>query len=100
MRAMLSQLLDLLTEKENGLSLAEISRALNAQPSAVLSMIQWLVRKGRLIEIGPDNKICTTCGYRSGCSLLAARGQRYTLCAQPDLQLRSTQTSPRIRNGE
>ena len=74
---MLAQLVDLLENKENGLSLSEISRAMNAQPTAVLSMIQLLVQKGKLLEIGPDNKCCTTCGFESDCSLLAARGKRY-----------------------
>ena len=74
---MLTQLLDLLEQKENGLSLSEISRAMNAQPTAVLSMIQLLVQKGKLLEIGPDNKCCTTCGFESDCSLLAARGKRF-----------------------
>jgi predicted Zn-ribbon and HTH transcriptional regulator len=73
----LTQLVNLLKAKENGLSLSEISRALNAQPTAVLSMIQLLVQKGKLLEIGPDNKCCTTCGFESDCSLLAARGKRY-----------------------
>lgn len=74
---MLTQLVTLLENKENGLSLSEISRAMNAQPTAVLAMIQLLVQKGKLIEIGPDNKCCTTCGFESDCSLLAARGKRY-----------------------
>ena len=74
---MLTQLVTLLEARENGLSLSEISRALNAQPTAVLSMIQLLVQKGKLLEIGPDNKCCTTCGFESDCSLLAARGKRY-----------------------
>ena len=74
---MLTQLVDLLENKENGLSLSEISRQMNAQPTAVLSMIQLLVQKGKLLEIGPDNKCCTTCGFESDCSLLAARGKRY-----------------------
>jgi predicted Zn-ribbon and HTH transcriptional regulator len=74
---MLTQLVTLLENKENGLSLSEISRAMNAQPTAVLSMIQLLVQKGKLLEIGPDNKCCTTCGFESECSLLAARGKRY-----------------------
>ena len=74
---MLTQLVDLLENKENGLSLSEISRAMNAQPTAVLSMIQVLVQKGKLLEVGPDNKCCTTCGFESDCSLLAARGKRY-----------------------
>jgi hypothetical protein len=74
---MLTQLVDLLENKENGLSLSEISRALKAQPTAVRSMIQLLVQKGKLLEVGPDNKCCTTCGFESDCSLLAARGKRY-----------------------
>jgi hypothetical protein len=74
---MLTQLVTLLENKENGLSLSEISRAMNAQPTAVLSMIQLLVQKGKLIAIGPDNKCCTTCGFESDCNLLAARGKRY-----------------------
>ena len=74
---MLTQLVALLKNKGNGLSLSEISRAMNAQPSAVMSMIGLLVQKGRLIEIGPDGKCCTTCGLQSDCNLLAARGKRY-----------------------
>ena len=80
---MLTQLVDLLETKENGLSLSEISRAMNAQPTAVLSMIQLLVQKGKLLEIGPDNKCCTTCGFESECSLLAARGKRYICRGRP-----------------
>ena len=74
---MLAQLVTLLESRENGLSLAEISRVMDAQPSAVLSMICLLVQKGKLIEIGPDGKCCSTCGYESQCNLLAARGKRY-----------------------
>lgn len=76
---MLTQLVALLENQENGLSLSEISRAMNAQPTAVMPMIRLLVQKGKLLEIGPDNKCCTTCGFESDCSLLAARGKRY-LC--------------------
>lgn len=78
---MLNQLVALLEAKENGLSLSEISRAMNAQPSAVLFMIDLLVKKGRILEIGPDNKICTTCGLQSDCNLLAARGKRYVVAS-------------------
>ena len=74
---MLSQLLALLETKENGLSLSEVSRAMNAQPTAVLCMIELLVQKGKLIEIGPDGKCCDTCGLESECNLLKARGKRY-----------------------
>ena len=75
---MLTQLVTLLENAENGLSLTEISRAMNAQPSAVLSMITLLVQKGKLVEIGPDGKNCAACGIESECNLLAARGKRYT----------------------
>ena len=74
---MLTQLVDLLERQENGLSLSEISRRMNAQPTAVMPMIRLLVQKGKLLEVGPDNKCCTTCGLESDCSLLAARGKRY-----------------------
>lgn len=74
---MLSQLVTLLETRENGLSLSEISHAMNAQPSAVMSMIGLLVQKGKLVEIGPDGKCCATCGLESECNLLKARGKRY-----------------------
>lgn len=74
---MLSQLLQLLENKENGMSLSEISRVMEAQPSAVLSMINLLVQKGKLLEIGPDGQCCAACGLQSDCNLLAARGKRY-----------------------
>lgn len=78
---MLNQIIVLLEAKENGLSLAEISRALNAQPSAVLSMIELLVKKGKLLEIGPDGQCCTTCAAQAECNLLKARGKRYVVAA-------------------
>jgi len=79
---MLKHLIDLLEGKEHGLSLSEISRAMHAQPSAVLSMINLLVQKGKLTEIGPDGKCCTTCGLQTDCNLLAARGKRYMVTPQ------------------
>jgi hypothetical protein len=74
---MFAQLVTLLESRENGLSLSEISRAMDAQPSAVMSMICLLVQKGKLIEIGPDGQCCNSCGSVSDCQLLAARGKRY-----------------------
>jgi FeoC-like transcriptional regulator len=78
-KAMLSQLIQLLDTKKNGLSIAEISRCMNVQPSAVMPMIGLLVQKAKLIEIGPDGKCCSACGLESECNLLAARGKRYTV---------------------
>jgi DNA-binding IclR family transcriptional regulator len=74
---MLTQLVKLLETRESGLSLSEISRELNAQPSAVMSMIETLVQKGKLMEIGPDGKYCASCGLESDCNLLKAHGKRY-----------------------
>ncbi len=91
---MLNQLLYLLETKENGLSLAEIGREMNAQPSAVLSMLDLLVRKGRILEVGPDNKICSTCGLEAHCSLLAARGKRYVLARPGSPQVSLTEAGP------
>lgn len=78
-KAVLNQLLKLLENKENGLSLSEISRSLQAQPSAVIAMLNLLVQKGKLLEIGPDGGHCATCGVVSDCNLLAARGKRYLI---------------------
>jgi len=76
---MLTQLLSLLEERRSALSLYEISRTLHAQPGAVQGMLELLVQRGRLIEVGPDGGYCTTCGEQTQCSLLAARGKRYAM---------------------
>lgn len=76
---MLTQLVSLLESKEDGLSLFEISRQMNAQPSAVKSMLELLVQKGRLVEVGPGGKACAACGSESNCQLLAVRGKRYLI---------------------
>lgn len=77
---MLSQLVNLLENKKDGLSLFEISRLMNAQPSAVQAMLELLVQKGRLAEVGPDGKVCAACGLESNCQLLALKGKRYVVC--------------------
>jgi hypothetical protein len=83
---MLNQLLALLEAKESGLSLAEIGREMKSQPSAVQSMIELLVRKGKILEVGPDNKVCSTCGLESDCNLLKARGKRYVLASRSETE--------------
>lgn len=79
---MVTQLLDTLARHERGLNLTQLSRALHAEPSAVQGALQWLVNKGRVVEIGQDNGVCTTCGAQTQCQLLAARGVRYALAGQ------------------
>lgn len=84
---MLTQLISLLDEKKDGLSLFDISRMLKSQPSAVMSMLELLVQKGKLLEIGPDGKYCADCGQVSDCNLLAVHGKRYVLASQFTTQL-------------
>lgn len=76
---MLNQLINLLATKENGLSLAEIGRKMKSQPTAVKAMIDLLVKKGKILEVGPDGKYCEACGLQSDCNLLKARGKRYVI---------------------
>jgi hypothetical protein len=95
---MLTQLLTLLENKENGLSLGEISRVMDAQPSAVASMLKLLVQKGRLAEIGPDGKCCEACELQSGCNLLAARGKRY-VCKPIVIRSGKSKRSPKMGYG-
>ena len=67
-------------EKNNGrFSLDELSRAMDVPPSAVAGMIETLVRKGVLLEIGPDGGWCSACGLRNECNLLAVHGARYVV---------------------
>lgn len=73
----MTQLVTLLENEKDGLSLFEISRLMNAQPSAVQAMLELLVQKGRLAVVGPDGKICAECGLESNCQLLAVKGKRY-----------------------
>lgn len=74
---MLTQLVALLQDAPHGLSLAEISRALGAQPAAVAGKLDWLARTGRLIEVGPDGGFCASCGLEGQCHLLTVHGKRY-----------------------
>jgi len=78
---MLSQLLELFSNNERGLSLSEISREMKVQSSAILPMLDLLVKKEKLVEVGPDGMICAACGSESDCNLLAARGKRYILAS-------------------
>jgi hypothetical protein len=76
---MLSQLLRVLEENEGEVDLAFVSRELDAQPSAVAGMFETLIRKGRVVEVGPDCGVCDTCGLSSQCVLPARRIKRYQM---------------------
>lgn len=59
-----------LREFENArrdLTLAEVARKLGIERGALDGMIQLLVRKGRLREVGGAEGSCAGCGLRPGC---------------------------------
>ncbi len=76
---MLTELLNLLEENDGELDLQALSRHLGAQPSAVAGMIDLLIQKGRVEEVGADCGICDTCGLRENCTLPVNRARRYRL---------------------
>jgi hypothetical protein len=76
---MLSRLIHLLEENEGEVDLAALSRSLDAQPSAVTGMLETLIRKGRVVEVGHDCGICDSCGLNSQCVLPARRIRRYQI---------------------
>lgn len=76
---MLTELLRLLDAHQGGLDLQELGRRLDAQPSAVAGMLETLIRKGRVTEIGADCGICDSCVLASRCTLPANRARRFRL---------------------
>lgn len=76
---MLTELLQLLEQNQGELDLQDLSRELGAQPSAVAGMLDLLVRKGRIKEVGGDCGICETCSLHNECVLPAKRAKRFGL---------------------
>jgi hypothetical protein len=66
---MLTTLLRLLEESPDRFDLAQISRELGSQPSAVAGMIDTLVKMGRLEEINMECGSCSDCGMSDDCAL-------------------------------
>lgn len=83
---MLTELLQLLEQNQGQLDLAQLSQQLNAQPSAVAGMLEMLIRKGRIDEMGVDCSICQTCSLRNNCDLPANRARRFRLSARVPAQ--------------
>lgn len=86
---MLSQLIHLLEENDGEIDLVAIGRFLNAQPSAVAGMLDTLIRKGRIVEIGPDCGVCDSCILSTQCMLPARRIKRYQVVRRPSFGGRS-----------
>ena len=65
---MLSAVVEEFENAQGPLTLADMSRRLGIDRSALEGMIQFLVRKGTLRQVGPDTAACAQCGLRSGCA--------------------------------
>lgn len=71
---MLSRVLEQFEKAKGPLTLSEMARRLGIESSALEGMVQFLVRKGKLRQVGPDTTACDSCGLRSGCSHRLAGG--------------------------
>ena len=76
---MLIHLLELFEHNQGGLGLHELSRQLDLSPGAVQGMLELLVRRGRLTQLGPDGGCCTDCTARGECNLLVWNRVRYVV---------------------
>lgn len=79
---MLSRVLKELEGAGGPLDLSEMSRRLEVERSALDGMLQLLVRRGRLREIGPVAPTCEHCSSRLSCARVqdgGALGKVYEL---------------------
>ena len=79
---MLTKLMALLRAEPDGLTLAEMSQALGAQPAAVAGMLNWLAHARRLHVVGPDGGYCASCSLMGDCRLLKLKAIRYVIADQ------------------
>jgi hypothetical protein len=95
---MLRQVLQELETAGGSISLTELARKLDVEPGALVGMIEFWVRKGRLIDDARVNDAalgsCSTgscggsCSGPQGCPFIVKMPQTYTL-APPDKDRRS-----------
>lgn len=76
---MLQQLLRLLEESPRSCQISELSRMLNAQPSAVEAMLETLVRRGRVVAVEAGSQLCGECALSGKCDVPVLKGRRYAL---------------------
>ena len=76
---MLSELLHLLEQSQTEYNLQELGYKLGAQPSAVAGMLEMLVYKGRVVELGTDCGVCDSCGLKGHCEIDVRRAKRYKI---------------------
>jgi len=63
----LSHVLEQFEKAEGPLTLREMARRLGIERSALEGMVQFLVRKGKLRQVGLDTAACAQCGLRFAC---------------------------------
>jgi hypothetical protein len=66
--AMLSTILKEFERAEGPLDLNELSRRLGVERSALDGMLEYLVRKGKLREVGLGTETCAHCAGRLSCA--------------------------------
>jgi len=76
---MLHQVLDAFKAAQGPLSLDELARRLEIDRGALEGMIDFWVRKGRLIETGGLAEDCVTCHGRQGCPFVVPQPKSYAL---------------------
>jgi hypothetical protein len=89
---MVTELLKLLSETPQGLTVLGISRRLHIQPTTLTGILEWLTHSGRLMAVGPDGGLCNTCHSASDCQLIALHGVRYVIVNHRPAQTSFQQT--------
>ena len=64
---MLSRVLEQFEKAKGPLTLSEMARRLGVERSALEGMVQFLVRNGKLRQVGPAAAACAQCSLRPGC---------------------------------
>ena len=73
---MLTELQRLIEQNQGEINLNQLSKQLGAQPSAVAGMLDFLIRKGRVQELGVDCRSCESCGFANECLMPVKRAKR------------------------
>lgn len=79
---MLSELIRLLEEDSDNMSLQELSKTLGVHTSVVSGMLGLLVRKGRILEINPVCGLCDTCLLNNKCDESIHQAKIYKLSSR------------------
>ena len=76
---MLREIIQMFEQNERPGTLKEMAARLNVQDSVLEGMLDMLVRKGTLIEIGGEINTCRSCGGAKGCPYIVNQPKSYML---------------------